>query len=172
VQHRLQMFQDRAAELADDVRDISHRLHPSAIEHLGLPTALRTLVTEFGERERMLTTFRSSDVPDRLPIEVAGALYRIAQEALRNVSKHAGRTHVKVLLEKTDAHLRLVVRDFGDGFDMEESQLRGLGFISMAERARLVGGVFSVNSALGEGTTITVAVPLIDETDSVLAAIR
>lgn len=166
VRQRLQVAEDRTAQLADDVRNISLRLHPSAIDHLGLPAALRALVTEFGEREHMLSAFRSSDVPDQLPLEIAGALYRITQEALRNVSKHAGRTHVKVLLERADSQLRLVIRDFGEGFDMKESQLRSLGFISMAERARLVGGVFSVNSALGEGTTVSVVVPLSDKADS------
>lgn len=85
---------------------------------------------------------------------------RIAQEALRNVAKHAGKTHVKVMLAGFDHSLQLKVLDFGLGFDREaESPGHGLGMISMQERARLAGGSFDVQSALGQGTTITVHVP-------------
>jgi signal transduction histidine kinase len=77
---------------------------------------------------------------------------------LRNVAKHAGRTHVRVSLIGTNSALRLSIRDLGEGFDPSET--RGLGLISMEERARLVGGSFRVTSELGEGTTVQVQVPL------------
>ena len=86
-------------------------------------------------------------------------LYRITQEALRNIAKHAGRTHAKVTLEGSDSRLRLEVADFGEGFDTHQSRA-GLGLISMEERARLVHGKFAVESALGKGTTVGVQVPL------------
>ena len=141
------------------MRSISHRLHPSILDDLGLPQALKALVDEFGERECMLATFTRRDVPAQLPKEVASTLYRITQEALRNIAKHAGRTHAKVTLEGSDSRLRLEVADFGEGFDTHQSRA-GLGLISMEERARLVHGKFAVESALGKGTTVGVQVPL------------
>jgi len=98
-------------------------------------------------------------VPENIPKEVAACLYRITQESLRNVAKHAGKTHVKVILDATETGLRLEVRDFGVGFDAAESKL-GLGFVSIIERARLVEGKVTVQSTLGKGTNVIVDVPL------------
>ncbi len=154
----LEQLRQHAAALSENIRQISHALHPSLLEDLGLPAALRSLVNEFSEREGMPADFTHRSVPARLPAEVAGNLYRIAQEALRNVAKHAGRTHVKVSLIGTDSVLQLNVRDLGEGFDPTDG--RGLGLISMEERACLLGGKFHVNSALGEGTSVQVIVPL------------
>lgn len=161
---RMKALAQQTAELSNGVRAISHRLHPSILEDLGLPDAIRSLVEEFRSREGMPVTFRQNDVPEFLPHEVAGVLYRITQEALRNVAKHAGQTHVKVGLEHNDSTLRLEIKDSGEGFDAQERS-GGLGLISMAERARLVQGVFSVDSALGVGTTVRVDVPLPREKD-------
>jgi two-component system CheB/CheR fusion protein len=152
-------LRERTAKLSDDVRTMSHRLHPSALDHLGLPAALKALVQDFGEREAMPATFMRQNVPESIPAEVAGVLYRITQEALRNVAKHAGKTHVKVVLQGLESQLRLQVTDLGEGFDLDDAR-GGLGFISMAERARLVKADFKVESALGRGTTVTIDVPL------------
>jgi two-component system, chemotaxis family, CheB/CheR fusion protein len=162
VQAALTNLRDRAGALSHEVRALSHQLHPSTLEHLGLAAALKSLVEEFGERERMVATFRTSSAPQDVPPEVATALYRIAQEALRNAAKHAGRTHVKVWLEGTESGIQLSIRDFGEGFDLQGPQRRGLGFVSMEERARLVGGTLSIESELGHGTAVTVTVPLVD----------
>jgi two-component system, chemotaxis family, CheB/CheR fusion protein len=158
VLERVEGLRQRTAQLSEEVRSISHRLHPSILDDLGLPVALDTLVEEFGERENMPARFIKRNLPEIIPTIVAGVLYRIAQEALRNVSKYAGRTQVKVLLELSEGTLRLQISDAGDGFDMQEAR-RGLGLVSMAERARTVQGVFSIQSALGVGTTINVDVP-------------
>lgn len=158
MRKRLEALREGAAALSEELRRISHALHPSILEDLGLPVALRSLVTEFAEREGMPSNFTHRNVPDTLSPEVAATLYRITQEALRNVAKHAGRTHVRVSLIGTSSALRLNVRDLGEGFDPSET--RGLGLISMEERARLVGGSFHISSALGEGTTVQVQVPL------------
>jgi len=147
--------------LNDDVRVLSHRLHPAILNDLGLPAALKALVTEFGERYDMPVTFATQEVPDTISREVSIALYRITQEALRNVAKHAGKTHVKVTLDETDNELHLKIMDFGIGFDRDaELPSPGLGMISMQERARLAGGTLDVQSSLGQGTVITVEVPL------------
>ena len=158
---RLRSARRQVETLNDDVRRLSHRLHSSILVDLGLPAALKALVEEFGERENMPATFVSQDLPESWPPIAALSLYRIAQEALRNVSKHAGKTHVKVILSGVGGSLQLKVMDFGVGFDQEsEMASRGLGMISMQERAGLAGGVLAVRSALGEGTTVTAEVPL------------
>ncbi|HXE07450.1 MAG TPA: CheR family methyltransferase [Acidobacteriaceae bacterium] len=146
--------------LNTEVRNLSHRLHPAILDDLGLPAALKALAEDFQEREQMVASYIGSDIPETIPRDVATALYRITQEALRNVAKHAGRTHVKVVLQGQDHLLRLEVRDFGTGFDQDGDVPRqGLGLVSMKERARIAGGKLSVRSGLGEGTTVSAEVP-------------
>jgi two-component system, chemotaxis family, CheB/CheR fusion protein len=158
---RLKSAREQVESLNTDVRQISHRLHPSILNDLGLSASLRAMVQEFGEREKMPATYATQDVPENLPQQAATAIYRIAQEALRNVSKHAGKTHVKVALSGVGNFLQLKVMDFGVGFDEEiDSPPKGLGLISMQERARLAGGELKVQSALGQGTTVVVEVPI------------
>lgn len=148
--------------LNTDVRQISHRLHPAILKDLGLPAALRSLVEEFERRESMPTTFLAGDIPDDLSQDAATAAYRVTQEALRNVAKHAGKTHVKVSLQLVNGSLELTIKDFGLGMDLESPETtRGLGLISMQERARMAGGTFMLESSLGDGTTITVRIPLV-----------
>jgi two-component system, chemotaxis family, CheB/CheR fusion protein len=147
--------------LNTDVREISHRLHPAILHDLGITAALKALVDDFRDREGMPASYFETNVPSELSPNVTTALYRITQEALRNVSKHAGETHVKVLLQHTNGLVQLQVRDFGNGFDQDaDFPLRGLGLISMEERARIAGGSFSVTSSLGEGTNIIVEIPV------------
>ncbi len=158
---KLASAQRELQKLNADVRQMSHRLHPAVLHDLGLTEALRTLVEEFEQREGMPATFTAQSLPESWSQTAGTTLYRITQEALRNVVKHAGRTHVKVSLQGTSKELELKVRDFGIGFDQDyESARRGLGLISMQERARIAGGTFAVRSALGEGTTLTVRLPL------------
>jgi two-component system CheB/CheR fusion protein len=154
----LQRIRSRLAKLSQDVREMSHRLHPSMIEDLGLKPALQALTEEFGHRENMIATFSSQDVPENIPVEVSTVLYRITQEALRNVSKHAGQTHARVSLRGTAEGIQLQVADFGNGFDPSARRI-GLGFVSMGERARQIGATLEVRGALGEGVRVTVNVP-------------
>lgn len=157
---RIEAARAHLQSLNNDVRQISHRLHPAILQDLGLPAALRSMAQEFGEREKMPVNFTTHDLPESWSQQAATALYRIAQEALRNVSKHAGKTHVKVMLSGKDRQLELAVMDFGLGFDQEsDGPVQGLGMISMQERARLAGGTLEVNSALGHGTTVVATVP-------------
>ncbi len=149
--------------LSTDVRSMSHQLHPAILDDLGLSAALKSLVREFGTREAMPASYVSRNLPAIPPQPAATALYRITQEALRNVAKHAGMTHVKVILEANGGSLHLEVRDLGSGFDTEgkdgSEMATGLGMITMKERARLAHGTLSVDSVLGEGTTVTADVP-------------
>jgi two-component system CheB/CheR fusion protein len=147
------------AAASDEIRRIAHGLHPSSLEDLGITPALRALADNFRGNEQTIVTFSASDALSPVPIEIATGLYRIAQEALRNANKHAGRAHVKVLLRGTPSGIRLQVMDSGEGFDPQAPR-GGLGLISMEERARLMGGTLSVESKVGEGTRITLDVPL------------
>lgn len=158
---KLSSIRAEVQSLNTDVREISHRLHPAILNDLGLSAALKALVEDFHEKEGMPATWSEVGSPEKLPQSASTALYRICQEALRNVRKHAGETHVKVTLESEDDSVRMRIRDFGIGFDQDtEYPTRGLGLISMEERARIAGGTFSISSSLGNGTTIDVFVPV------------
>ena len=152
-------LRDGIAAASNELRRIAHALHPSALDDLGIAPALRALVENFRAHGQIIVTFSAPGAPAGVPLEVATGLYRIAQEALRNASKHAGHAHVKVQLLGVPSGIRLQVTDSGDGFDPAAPRT-GLGLISMEERARLMGGTLRVESKPGEGTRISVDVPL------------
>jgi PAS domain S-box-containing protein len=157
----LRGLQGRAREAGETVRHISHQLHPSILDDIGLEAALEQYSEEFEERSGIRTHFSSRDVPESLPREVASSMYHIFQESLRNVSKHSEAETVYVSLEFTAGVLRLTVKDEGVG--LPEPPLKtggGIGMIGMRERAHLVNGTVSIESQVGEGTEVTVAVPL------------
>ncbi len=148
-------------ELADSVREVSHRLHPSILEDLGLVAALRQLAETFHDRHGIPTRFSARKAPENLQPEVAVALYRIAQEALRNVAQHAGPAEVNIALVGGPDKVNLSIRDNGVGFDPESpSQRIGLGLISIVERVEAAGGEVTIQSRPQEGTRIQVKVPL------------
>ena len=157
---RLEELRDDIRLLSTDVRSLSHRLHPSVLDDLGLAVALRTLVKDW---EGVLVFRITENVPEDIPREVSYAIYRIAQEALRNVQKHARGTSVTVTLSMTSGRLRLVIEDRGPGFDLgDRAADRGLGLVSMQERALLVAGQLVIDSKIGRGTRIDVQVPLVE----------
>lgn len=158
ARERLEQVRAQVADISTDVRTLSHRLHPSILEHMGLAAALESLLDEFTEREGTIASFYADDLPQELSLETATGLYRITQEALRNVAKHAGKAHVKVSITSAEGQLVLEIADSGKGFNTEQHG-SGLGLISMKERARLLGATMRVQSAHRRGTTVTVHVP-------------
>ena len=156
----LRPLQLRAAEAAETVRKVSHELHPSILDDIGLEAALEQYCDEFERRSGISTQFTSQDVPDPLPPDVAGSIYQIAQECLRNVSKHSQSETVAVSLEGTGGVLRLTVRDQGVGLRVKQESAKGIGFVAMTERAHLVNGSLHVESNSGEGTEVRVEVPV------------
>lgn len=157
----LRILQKRAVQLSQDVRQISHRLHPSILEDLGLPPALNELCEEFSTREGIEVLFEEKAVPQALPVEIASCLYRVAQEALHNVSKHARASEIHLKISGSPGGIQLYIRDNGAGFDSQAALSRpGLGIVSMKERVMLVQGEFSVHSEPGQGTEVVVFVPL------------
>jgi PAS domain S-box-containing protein len=157
-----QKLHDEVATLSDDVRHLAYQLHPSILDDLGLAVALQSFVTDFSKWEGIPVAFNSTDIPLTLPPEIASCLYRVTQESLRNVARHAQCTQVEVKLLGVDGGLRLSILDNGKGFGVEERRLgkHGLGLIGMEERVRVVQGTYEVQSAPGQGTKITVWVPI------------
>lgn len=155
----LRSLDQHACELEKGIREMSHRLHPTIIAELGLPAALKSLVRDFQNRGANV----SLDAPRTIcpmTVDKTTALYRIAQEALRNAVKHAPGAAVSVTLKIEDGELLLMIKDAGPGFDPALARTtNGLGLLSMKERARLVGGTLLLNAAPAEGTVVLVRVP-------------
>lgn len=150
-----------AAEAADTVRRISHDLHPSILDDLGLEAACEQFCEDFQQRTGIVTSFTSRNVPESLRSEIAGSIYHIAQECLRNVAKHAQTESVAVILEGAPGALRLTVKDQGVGLPAERSEHRtGIGIAAMRERAHLVNGSLTIQSGMGAGTEVSVEVPM------------
>jgi signal transduction histidine kinase len=148
--------------LSQQLRDISHRLHPSILDDLGLVAALKNLAENFERRYSLPTRVIARDLPGHISVDLSVELYRIAQEALNNVVRHAGEdVTVTITLQRLPGGLDLSVADTGSGMDTEKLRAaKGLGLKSMAERAALVGGSLAIESGLGQGTCIRVRVPL------------
>jgi two-component system, chemotaxis family, CheB/CheR fusion protein len=161
MRNGVQILADEAGAICEDIRLVSHALHPSIIEHLGLVPALHEIVEQFNNRQGIVATFSAIGVPGPIPRETAIAVYRIAQESLRNVAKHAGRACVQVSLIATEDKLRLIVEDSGRGFNAEDRARLGLGLLSMQERAQSVKGTLHVVSKPNEGTTVEVEISLV-----------
>jgi signal transduction histidine kinase len=160
----LRNLQTRVVQLSKDVRQLSHQLHPTILEDLGITAALNELCDELSARERIEVLFEPEPVPKALPLNVASCLYRVAQEALHNVVKHARASQVRLKVSGNTEEMRLYVHDNGVGFDSEADQSRhGLGIVSMKERVALVHGEFSIHAEPGRGTEVRVFVPLSKE---------
>jgi len=161
MNQKLRNLQGQVQQLAQDVRQISHRLHPSILDDLGLVAALNELCEEFSAREGIDVAFESESVPNALPIDVASCLYRVTQEALHNVLKHAKASQARLKLSASTDGIHLCICDNGVGFDSETGLARpGLGIVSMKERINLVQGEFSIDSRPGQGTELRVFVQL------------
>ena len=161
IREQLSKLRDRTERLANDLRRMTHQLHPAALEHLGLVSALRSHCCEISEDEGIRVQFRVLSELDQVCPEVAVCLYRIAQEALRNTSKHSAAREAWVEIDQKGDEILLSIVDKGVGFDDEASKEgKCLGLISMRERVRLLGGTVKIKSAPGEGTRVNVRVPL------------
>ena len=157
----LRACQQQILDIGEGLRKISHRMHPTVLEHLGLSKALEHLCGEFSKREGIPVKFHSDQLAIAVPRGIGACLYRIAQEALRNISKHANAADVEVKLALVDQGLQLCIEDSGIGFDTS-AEKSGLGLHSMRERAQLANGSFSVTSEPGSGTRVLVSVPLLE----------
>ncbi len=159
---RLRWLQSLTADIGRDLHRAAADLRPTVLDDFGLPGALEALAAEWAERHGLAVDVEVVGPVGRLPPEVETALFRVVQEALTNVLKHAGARDVSVLLERTDGWLRLVVEDDGVGFDVDRpppDARRRLGLSGMRERLALVGGTLTLESSSGGGTALFVKVP-------------
>ena len=147
--------------LSEDVHALSYRLHPSILDDLGLAEALKAECERVERNESLRVTIDSGGLPKKLPPDAALCLYRVAQEAMRNIGRHAKARSVNVSLGPVGDGLQLVVSDDGAGFDPAARRRQpSLGLASMRERVRLQGGRLDIDSAPGRGTTIVAWIPL------------
>jgi two-component system NarL family sensor kinase len=155
----------------EEVERISRNLHPSVLDELGLVAVLRDAAAEFTERTGVSLELACVKMTERLPADTEVTLYRILQETLKNVEKHAGARHVQVHLTLCDGVVQLAIEDDGIGFDPNHHPKRskakaGLGLLSMRERAAYAGGRLEVKSLRGAGTKIQVRIPLLRNTNA------
>jgi signal transduction histidine kinase len=160
LKQTLDEFRHSVIELSDDLHNLSHQLHSSTLDTLGLVTGLRSLCKEFGARQGIEIDFTSEGVPHTVRSEVSLCLFRIVQEGLQNLKKHSGTKTAQLSLRNIGDKLFLSLCDEGMGFDANRLEKSGLGILSMQGRARLLGGEFEIHSKPGEGTRIEVWVPL------------
>ena len=154
----------------EEVERISRNLRPSVLDHLGLVAGLHATSTEFGNRTGVLVKMVCVQLIVRLPAETELALFRILQETLHNVEKHARARHVTVQLTRQGSFVQLTINDDGIGFDPDHCLVRqkgegGFGLLGMRERAAYVGGILKIKSGRKAGTEIEIRIPMPLETD-------
>ena len=163
VRSRLQELREETLAISSEVQALSHELHSSKLEYLGVVSGMKSWCREFSERQKMQIDFRS-DVSSPLPFEIGLCLFRVLQEALHNAVKHSGVKRIEVQVAEQSSEVHLIVKDSGSGFDIEAVKRgSGLGLTSMQERVRLVNGAISFESKPMGGTTIRVRVPFKSE---------
>jgi len=157
----IEQTEQQLTELGSDIQALSHHLHSSKLEYLGLAAAARGFCREFSERQKVEVHFHSDELPKVLPPEISLCLFRVLQEALQNAMKHSGSACFDVSLGKGLNEIQLSVRDSGRGFDVDEAMNGlGVGLVSMKERLKLVDGQLFIDSKIQQGTTIRASVPL------------
>jgi signal transduction histidine kinase len=161
VQDEFARLHQQTLAVSETIRQLSHELHPGVLQHAGLAAALNGHCDEFGRQHAIALTLRTAGVLDGIPPTVALCLYRVAQEALRNVAAHSAAHRAEVALTRARDGLELTITDNGRGFDPAAvARGRGLGLMSIEERVRMVRGSVRIASRLGSGTTLCVQVPL------------
>jgi PAS domain S-box-containing protein len=157
---QIQKLSNETVDLASNVHSLSHQLHSSKLDYLGLVPAIRALCREMSEHQQVKIHFIETNLPKSPPPDVALALFRITQESLHNAMKYSGVREFNVRIKGTGTHVELMISDNGRGFDVTEAEGRGLGLISMRERILALEGTLSIQSKAMKGTQVSVRVPL------------
>lgn len=161
IREKVGHMKEQMVKLSSDVHDLSRQLHPSIIDDLGLRQAIQSECVNFTKREGIAVKYEPKNIPAKIPRDISVCLFRIVQEGLRNIAKHAKVAEAQVKLVGKDNMIFLTIEDSGVGFD--PIQVRGdtgLGLVSMEERTRLIQGEFLVQSKPGQGTVIRVTAKL------------
>jgi PAS domain S-box-containing protein len=164
VIQRLQQLRHKVDDMLDEVHRFSHELQPGLLDEFGLIPSLELLTEEMNTGEKFNCRINTMGSERRLPFEAETILFRITQEALRNIKKHSGATEGVINVEFCDGRVRISITDNGIGFEIPDdlssfARRRKLGIMGMQERARLVNGSLSIKSKANKGTTITVEMP-------------
>jgi two-component system, NarL family, sensor kinase len=157
----------RTVDLAKTIRHLSHSLHPGVLQHVGLVAALRGYCRGFEQEHGLPVKFRTDGELSAVPSDAALCLYRVAQEGLGNVARHAKASIARVTIRREGNDVVLTIGDDGHGFDLAEARRqRGLGLISLEERIRLAGGHLTIDSQPEQGTELRITVPLSEARDA------
>lgn len=159
--NQISKIKEKTIKISEDVHHLSRDLHPSILEDLGLVRAVKSECNDFSSRTGIAVVFTPKNIPLSISNKIALSIYRIIQEGLVNIARHANTKNSYVFLEGLDNSIQLSIRDTGQGFD--QGQIKdeaALGLSSMRERARLVNGEFSISSETGGGTNVEVDIPL------------
>jgi signal transduction histidine kinase len=168
VFRRLGTLQKQVQEMSGDIHRLSYRLHPSKLDHVGLATAMKSLCQEVSETGMFEVVLKHEGCFGDLSSDVTLCIFRITQEALGNCMKHSKAKMATVILTNTCNELRLSISDNGRGFDMKSEVLeQGLGFTSMKERLRIVGGKITISSKRNLGTFLEVSIPMLESVSRV-----
>jgi signal transduction histidine kinase len=161
ARQQLHSISEIASEISSNIHELSHQLHPSKLDTLGLVASVRSLCREFSQQHKLRVQFVHKDIAGPIPKDVTLCLFRIVQEALRNVVKHSGASEAAVALSGRGDGIDLRISDDGVGFETGSAKgAAGLGLISMRERLRLVGGDIVIESEPLHGTKLHAHVPL------------
>jgi two-component system, NarL family, sensor histidine kinase DevS len=156
----IEQLRELVVATLQDVRRLAVELRPSALDDFGLVAALERLTHSFAEQSGITVDFQAAIADKRLPADAETALYRVVQESLTNVVKHAQARRVSILVTRTNGAVKAVVEDDGRGFDSEKAIDRGFGLVGMSERLALLGGRLEIETALDGGTTIAAELPV------------
>jgi PAS domain S-box-containing protein len=158
---RMEDVRKRCVDIAADVQALSHKLHSTNLDYLGVEAAIRSFCNEFSQQHHVNVEFTSENIPNPLPRDISLSLFRVTQEALHNAVKYSGVDKFTVDLRGAGDSIQLEIRDAGAGFHLQTAKLNGgLGLVSMQERVHLVKGVFTVETNVNRGTKILARVPL------------
>jgi len=160
---RMSALRSKLSDILDDFRHMTHELHPRHLDTVSLACSMRTYIKDFVEYADLVVDFHEQAMPAQLPMPITICLYRLLQESLGNIRKHANAKRVEVSLSGDNQQVELRVKDDGGGFDCADNK-KGLGLTSMQERVRPLRGHVNIESTPGRGTLITVQIPLPAET--------
>jgi PAS domain S-box-containing protein len=161
IREQSKRIQQNMAQIAESIHRLSHELHPAVLEHSGLGVALRDCCSEFGLLTHIQVSYRTRGSFGNVPPDVALCVYRVAQEALQNVAKHARVAQAEVELIRADGEICLTVSDRGAGMALDRAGMpAGLGLVSIKERTRLVNGTLQIRSEPNQGATLSLKIPV------------
>jgi signal transduction histidine kinase len=170
IYRRIDELRQQSDQLVSDTHALSHHMHSSSLEHLGMVGAMKGFCRDFSHHHKVEIDFHGEELRAEVPPDMALCLFRILQESVNNAAKHSGVSRFEVRLWQTADQINLAISDSGSGFDPEAESRHGLGLISMRERLNVMNGALHIESELRRGTTIHAQVRLPSGSESLRIA--